>query len=55
MILPAEYETQVYWGENGHVVIKQDDPMTEQEITVFLSESQMAKIVAWFNDLTEEA
>lgn len=43
--LPAAYAVEVYEGERGHVVIKQDDPMGDEAAAVLLLPVQ-ARIVA---------
>lgn len=55
MKLQAAYETEVYIGDTGYIVIKQKGPVTEEDSIVFFSVDQAKKLLLALPSLIEEA
>lgn len=54
MKLQATYETEIYIGDTGYIVIKQAGPVTEEESFVFLSADQAALVAGEMQKLVNE-
>jgi len=54
MKLQATYETEIYIGDTGYIVIKQAGPVTEEESIVFLSADQASLVADEMQKLVNE-